>query len=320
MAGKNNLTICKIHEISQMLKKYTDVVNHPSDKTNIRIIKDELIFTIDGVIEKRIKFSTDRMKLDDIVYDKNVFSSSDTKLSPIEADRHRERWDRYYTCDFMKFMPQILLVILFFDFLPDVVEAIQIMLYTYTEVVPAAEILTNRHEKLKVKDVNYKHVGKQLVFTDGRELENKIIRFKSEYKSYFEDSIPYNEFTTEHICNRLFKAYGSCVRDVYDPLRLYEKGVDNVEYSLFADLDGIDLIINGVPVYAYSNTVGGNNMRKFKKLARHPKLSQKVSISIVKGVENVNGLHVFSDEVLLDIAKAAHAPVFSTEMSYAFYG
>ena len=319
MAGKNNLTMQKLVEIAKVVEQYTEVVNKPDKDNNIMIIDGKIRFIYSGKIIKERDYSTVQMMLDRIAYDKNVFDSSDIEMSPLAADKKKGNWDKYYKCDFMKFMPQILLTILFFGIVPDMLEAAQITALAYTEIVQDKQRLPDRNKKLKISDITYKNIGAVICFSDGRKITNHLLRFKDKYADYIK-TLPYNEFTTEMLFNRIFKVFGSCIRDIYNPLRLYELKQKNVVYSLYADLDGIDMMVNNVPVYAYSNTVYGTSMRSVKVMARHPHLRKDIGINIVKSVENKDGLHLFSDELLLDVVAASQAPKFTSNMSYTFYG
>ena len=68
-------------------------------------------------------------------------------------------------------------------------------------------------------------------------------------------------------------------------------------YNFLDDLSGIDLILDGVPVFAYTNTISGQEFRKKKREERHPELAD-IGIALEKNVysEKTGGVYLINQK------------------------
>ena len=320
MAGKNNLQEQDMIRLSQKLVEMTDIINKPDVDNNIGIARGSIVFKRDGQYEKVMPLTSANLGLDSIEYFKNVFDKHSMLISPLESDVHYNNngeesgWSKYYACDFMKFVPQPLVFLLETGSLPDMWEAAELALRAYTEPVKDNELI-DRSKFLSLPDIKYRKLKEMIVYSDGRSIMNRVIRFKPEFKKYLH-GLPYNEFTIMMLLGRIFKVYGSCIRDIDDAIRFWELGALDAYYSLQADLAGVDCIINKVPIYTYSNTSAGVSMRKIKEEIRHCDLRPDKCIHLMKKLENKPGVHRFSDDTLkrvIDIAYSNKTGVFKIE-------
>ena len=76
--------------------------------------------------------------------------------------------------------------------------------------------------------------------------------------------------------------YGSIVRDIFNVLYFYKLG-ENSTYSLLDDYSGIDLMLNGIPIFAYTNTKASREFRQIKRDERHPELS-KIGVALESSI------------------------------------
>lgn len=257
------------------IKDYIEVANHPSPQNNIIIEGDIIKLIVDGAIikERKIPVSEMMRKLNEINYpSKNPFNSSDIKYSPLEADKksNKQYWAKnHYKIDFPKFISVILFSLLTVGSFPDISEFCKIYMRTYMEVIPKDYVSKRKNAYAdEHKSVNDRTaIGKKMTCDGTVFFENKNIRFKEKYLVYLKD-IDYNEFTTEFICNRIYKMFGSIIRDIHTSVLLFSCGA-NTKYDFFEDLKGTDFFVNEIPVRAYTQTFFGKEFANKKEFFRH---------------------------------------------------
>ena len=299
-----SLSIDELKKIASGIEKYAHIVNAPSTKNTIKIRNNKVELIVDGEVKARKAISTEEMDMSGIEYSKNVFNSSDVNFSPFEADREKNwvYWkNSYRNIDFPKLVPLPLMCWLIVGKWPDVVDLCKLYALTYTELVPDSDICVNK-ENLFTKDeyAELKNIGDEIQYTDGRIVRNKLIRFKQKYEVFLKD-LPCNEFTTEQLFSRIYKAYGSCVRDPYMIIRSVELGA-SAEYDSYLDIvGGIDGIIEGIAYYGYIETDASKAFRKVKLDSRHKNLPQDKGIALEKSNEKRSGVYLIKDEDIKQI-------------------
>lgn len=246
--------------------------------------------------------------------------------SPFEADRKRDIpvWNNTYSrIDFPKAMPIHLAylyltgrAITFWDFA-------HLYLSLHTEVVPEED----RISKEQIEDMlNPKNPyiwkldwgeDERLTYPgDNREIYNRVIRFIQPNKT-----MPMNQFTVEMMLNRLYKAYGSLMRDVVFPIQLYKaeqtlKTGATIKYNLVADVCmGIDLIVNDIYVCASTWTNSAHEFNRKKRGdfdSRHRQLSECYTIELEAEIASCDGVFLYGDKFcrtfLTDLVNKAYAP------------
>lgn len=290
----------EIKRVSSLIEKYHYIANKPTDENNIEI-KNNTIYLIDNgqiVMERCLDIEDIRKQLNNTIYQKNVFKGSDAIFNPLEADREDYKFvwkNNYNRIDFPKFLPILLFSLLELGIVPSIIDFCKIYMITYTEAIDKRYFNDNRLKLYKNVFINDRErIGLKITFSDGQEMNNKLIRFKDKYLNYVH-GMPINEFTTEHICCRIYKVYGSAVRDVYNALCFKEFGIDTY-YNLVDDLSGIDLFLNDIPVFSYTNTGAGQEFREKKIQERHPELNCKIGIKLEKNIydERVGGVYLIN--------------------------
>ena len=299
----------QIRIIAEKVQKHIITCNCPSVSNNIEIKNNSIKLIKKGhtVREQQIDIDYIKEQLHHIKYEKNVFNGDDAIFNPLEADRkyNKQVWKvNYNRINFPKFMPVLLISLLCFGEFPTIIEFLQIYKLAYTEEVNSENIIPEdkRMSLYCVDNVNDRmSVGKELTFSNGKKMINKLIKFKDKY-SCFIYGLPINEFTVENLCSRVCKVYGSLVRDIYNALYISTFGVDTY-YSLLDDLLGIDLFINNIPVFAYTNTFGGQEFRQKKVSERHPNLNQGIGIKLEKNIyyNKVGDLYLIGDKTIQNI-------------------
>lgn len=315
------LTNEQIEQIANTFVQYTDVVNHTSEDTNITVRNGEIKFQIHGFDEATKYYTSQKLGFDTMLYGGPIFDPEMVRISPLEADQHRELWDKWYSVNFMKIIPLIYLGILKHDCVLAWYDLFFAMRKAYIEEVPENEVLQNRGEKLKCNDIQYKNLNKTYVLPNNSTFTNKIVRFKAEYAEYFATAMPYDEFTDEMLADRLRRAYPSFSRDVYNPIRGHELAPHvNIEYSLNGDMHGCDLKIDGVPICTFANTVPSKNMKGTKDNERHQFELPPKRIHLIKNIERRPGIHLFSDATILETIHMAQTNDFETNPCPTIYG
>ena len=302
------LTLDEIRTVAAGVEKYSSVINRPTPESNIHIKNNRVELIVDGTPKARKAISTAEIDVEAIEYNKNVFNSIDVRYSPMEADREKNwpLWkDPYRNIDFPKLIPLPLMCWMILGKWPDVMDLCKLYALSYTEPVPEGENIDNRGALFTdSKNAKFTNIGTILTYTDGTFARNKVIRFKKEYEQYLK-SFPCNEFTTEQLFSRIYKAYGSCVRDPYTIVRAVELGA-SAEYDTYLDIvGGMDGIIEGIPYYGYVETDVSKAFRKIKQDTRHTNLPQDKGIALEKCDEKRNGVYIIKDVDLMNVIKDA---------------
>ena len=289
---------------------HLDGTNAGQWKGKLFFINDTLYFQDESGNEEHVTVSGEKMKnyLHSLDYGKNLFFSYDTIHSPFEADRNKYMglriWrNNWVKIDFAKFMP------LMFGFLhecgrlPTFAEFSQIFLELYTEVVPKDERKTEEFFKpYFIRDFYgwqfEKQNNKRLYHGDTYICDNEVIRFKKELvDNKAVNNLPFNEFTVEVLLQRIFKAFGSCLRDVYNVVRFHERSGRKTFYSLNQDYGGVDLLVDDkYKIACYSWTKAGMKFADIKQEIRHKNLN--CTICWVVDVFAEDGVVLISDEVM----------------------
>lgn len=304
----------QIKEIASLVEKYVDVFEHP-DKNNNIIIENNLISIIkDGktVCSKRINPHDLKNQIEQITYgEENIFKNNNSPFSPLDADRKENKivWKKNYNkINFPKFIPVFLLSLLLTDKIPSVIDFCYIYANAYTEPIPYDEISDNRLSLYREIFINNKNDHERLdkiTQIDNQSMINILIRFKDKYYKNYIYGLPINEFSLEHLAYRIYKVYGSIVRDVFNALYISTFDLSiQTSYSLNKDLNGVDLYVNEIPIYAFTKTSEGDYFSKIKKNNRH---KLKFGIRLIADLSNKkSGIYLITDDAvnqIIDIVK-----------------
>lgn len=292
----------EIQVVACLLEKYADIINRPTPDNRIELTNKMVRLIKDGTVLTERPISTQGMNLTEVEYKNNVFCSPDIAFSPLEADREDnvKYWKQSYNkINFPLFIPIPLISWLALGKIPDIVDFCKIYLLAYTETVTKSTYL-NPLDVYAVNSNMYSNVGKPLIYTDGQILNNRILRFKPRYLKYV-SGLPINQFTTEQICNRIYKAYGSCIRDPYNMLRMSEFGAKTV-YDSYLDFEHcIDGKIGTIPYHGFSKTESAKKFRDKKVQERHKTAVAEKGIVLVQKGTSSNGVYLANDAVLMKI-------------------
>ena len=305
----------QIINISSILEENQHIFEHLSSENDI-IIKDGIIsFIHNNNVKKSKKIDVHALKQNilNIPYGKNVFINSKSVLNPLEADRKNNKYiweDDYNHIDFPKFMPIVLLSVLNYETIPSPLDLCNIYRLTYIESIPPDKASTyeTRLKKYnettsKIKD-DHVHLGK-IIYFENQPIENILIRFKEKYnpESF---KLPFNEFSVDHLYGRIYKAYPSLIRDVFNAFYFDLFNVD-VFYSLYNDLCGVDLFINDIPIFVFTKTSSAKEFSVKKITTRHSdlkdKLEGKFGVKLIKGFhgKKSNGIHLITDDSINEV-------------------
>lgn len=298
-------TIEEIKQVASLIEKYEDIANHKSKDGDIEIKNCEMYFIKSGELMLARKLNPDDIKtqLENIEYSENVFCSSDIRYSPFEADKKNNKivWKKDYNfIRFPKFLPVIHFSLISIGKIPDIIDFCKIYLLTYTETVPECDLIKDRSQYYTKKYPDRVNVGADLKYTDEQVLKNKILRFKRKYVKYLRN-MPFNEFTTEQLCSRVFKLYGSCIRNLYCALRFNKFG-KKTYYSIDKDMSGIGGFIDGIP---YFSNIDSDNANEFwsNKTGHENQISKTVGIKFKQGISRKKGIYIIEDDRILEIIK-----------------
>lgn len=317
------LTSTESEKICFLLKKYMRIVNKPDESNNIilennkiKLLKDDNI-----VLQRNLNVLNLLNYISNFNYPSNIFKSQDCQFSPFEADRNKNKWiwkENYCHINIPTFMPILLFSLLISDSIPSISEFCLIYINTYTEEIPIEELSLERFKLYSRRIINDRtKLGKIYCYNQKPPvIKNKILRFKNSCLKYI-SGLPINEFTTEQLCYRIHKAYGSIIRDIFTPLLFYEKGVD-AYYSWATDLSGIDCILNNVPIFSFTDTKVAKEFRRKKIKIRHkdlvdwginlkadlakPIISRKLLLPTEEAIQQVliclNKSRIYQDEII----------------------
>ena len=296
------LTMNEIKAVADAVERHAELLNKPTFDNKIEIFDSKVKIIKNGKVLFEKPIATKDMNLENIEYRYNPFNSPDIAYSPFEADRSSNfvYWQQKYTkINFPAFIPIPLITWLALGKLPDIVDFCKIYLMAYTEVVTKDKYLDRRQFYATETNV-YSNVKNTLTYTDGQTLQNHLIRFKDKYVPYLKN-FPINQFTTEQLCNRIYKIYGSVIRDPYNMIRMREFGAKTV-YDTYLDIvQGVDGIIEDIPYYGYSQTSASYDFREIKVNERHKNLDSTKGIVLEKKNKNTGGVYVMEDIAFITI-------------------
>lgn len=296
------LTDNEIKAVADAVERFAELLNRPTFDNKIEIIDGKVRLIKNGAVLFERTISTKDLNLSTVEYKYNSFNSADIAFSPFEADRSENfsNWNQTYNkINFPAFIPIPLLTWLAIGKLPDIVDFCKIYLLAYTEVVTRSKAIDWRPFYHTSQDV-YSNAKNTLTYTDGRTLNNHIIRFKEQYVQYLK-GFPINQFTTEQVCNRIYKVYGSCIRDPYNMIRMREFGAKTV-YDTYLDIvQGVDGIIDNIPYYGYSKTSASYDFREIKVSERHKNLNPNLGIVLEKKNNKTGGVYIMEDVAFITI-------------------
>lgn len=314
-----------ISDIAGLVQKYHYIANSPRDEVlkgengaefrvryNIEINGDIIYIYDKNTVLHSKKLSLECLKEDmkatDFIYSRNIFELDDTKYSPFEADRQENSYywgGRISGIDFPKFISIFLFSLLYCGRIPSFRDFHEIYKLSYIEEltndVPSRVDSYNQYIRPQILNgEDRKNLGKAIKFSDGSTVENKLLKFKDYYFLSYSKKFPFNIFTTEFLLAREYKAYASLVRDIYHALVFNNMG-RTVVYNYIDDLGGIDLFIDGVPVFGYTDS--SKVFRNEKIKVRHPNLVGLGVNIVLDNKENKPGIMVMDDisaQLILD--------------------
>lgn len=306
------MTDKEIQNISSLLYKYHVIANSPNNKNNIVIENNKISIIIDGKSSfvRKLDYSDFMQQVSNCNYFyKNIFKQEDFKYNPLEADRDEnyKYWcEKNKYINFPKFISVLLFSLLYCGKIPSIIDFYRIYMNTYTNVLNATSPFRYIYYSETVRPeiisgLDRIRVNKNIVLPDGNILINRLLGFKAEFEIEYVKNLPLNEFTTEHLCSRIYKLYGSIIRDVHMPLYFNMLGC-KCHYNFLSDLNGIDLFIDNVPVYAYTRTRNGEEFRKDKKDNRHNNLPN-YGVEFLKTIFNqkFSGVDLISEKAAKEI-------------------
>ena len=124
----------------------------------------------------------------------------------------------------------------------------------------------------------------RIIDSEQFQFENQLIKFNALGLKYT-SGLPKNEFTLFDLMTRIYKVFGSLIRDFENSVIIWTEGVDTY-YSYRNDMSGIDLQVNDKLVRSFTSGFGGGIFAYIKVNARHPNLDSKYSIKIKADVMN----------------------------------
>ena len=133
---------------------------------------------------------------------------------------------------------------------------------------------------------------------DNQIITNALIKFKQKYFQSSVSGLPLNEFSIEHMCFRVYKVYGSIMRDIYHAV--FFNTYDNISasYSYYEDLNGVDLFLNNIPIYAYTDTSSAIEFAKEKNQYRHKNLPFGIILQKTIYEKKLTGFYFVKDKTI----------------------
>lgn len=303
----------KNKETANKIEKHKQILINPNENFDLVIDNSQFVFYENGQEIGRKIFKLDLLKqqINAIPYVKPLRVSEDFTHSPLEADRMTGVWlykNHKKNLRFPKFAPLLSLYIYYNDSIPDLIDFALLYIDVYMEIVPEDEIRIDLSEFYTDTYKQYENVGNSIEYSNGFSIINKVIRYKKEYESIL--NIAINQLTMEQIITRIVKAYGSIVRDFYNPFIFNYYGAD-AYYSYYADLNGIDMILNGVPCYSYTNTKAALKFAQDKQTIRHKELRTDCGIYMKANIDKSskdNSIHTISGDIVKSTIEISKKP------------
>jgi len=233
-----------------------------------------------------------------------LYLNEDFYHSPLEADKFKKNWlyvNDKTNLNFPKFIPILFFYIYYTGEIPDPITFALTYINVYMEIVPENEIKQNLSSFYTDEYDQYEMLGKKIEYSNGFTIINKAIRYKKEYCPKL--NIAINQMTMDQVIVRAIKVFGSIVRDFYNPIIFHYYGA-NAYYSYYEDLHGVDMLLNDIPCYSYTNTKAAKEFAKDKTAIRHPNLRTDCGIRLKADITKLtedSGLHVIIEEIIKDV-------------------
>lgn len=259
------------------------------------------------LMSRRLDSNMLKQQIGNIVYKNNIFRGKDARWSPFEHDDANN--GKYIVggtkrgIDFPKFASVIMSTLLLYGVFPTFIEFGKIYSLAYTQCVDDADEKIDFDKYLIGFSGKWKDIGKEIIYPDGEVIKNKVLRFTNKvWNGGYASNFPFNQFTTEMLFCRLFKAYGSIVRDPYHVLRMFTAtGLDS-EYSIHKDYRGSDGNIAKHSIRAFTNSPRAHYFGYKKITERHRTLDDNRAELLID-VQKLSDLKVLSDETLQNIGQ-----------------
>ena len=299
----------QIKEIAALVEKYVNVSEHPNENNNILIKNNTISLIVDGqiILSKQFDPLILKSQIEQIPYGKNVFLNKNFPFSPLDADRDENKhiWkDKYTKINFPKFVFVVLLAFIVTDTIPSVLDLLFIYANAYIEPIPYNEFSNDdkRHalysDDFFVRITNDRERLNKITKIENQSLTNILIRFKDNYYKNYTHGLPFHEFTMEQLACRIHKAYASIIRDIFNAFYISSFGLAT-SYSLRNDLNGVDLSVEGVPIYSFIKSKSSYDFHEIKKEERH---KLKFGIKLITNLSNgKSGVYLITDDAVNQI-------------------
>ncbi len=273
------------------------------------VIHNDTICLLNGqnevLMSRKLNSNVLKAQIGTIVYKTNIFRGKDARWSPFEHDDAKN--SKYIVggvkkgIDFPKFASVVMSTLLLYGVFPTFIEFGKIYSLAYTQCVSEADAKIDFDKYLVGFDGEWKDIGKEIVYPDGAVIKNKVLRFTDKvWDNGHASNFTFNQFTTEMLFCRLFKAYGSIVRDPYHVLRMFTLTNFDSEYSIRKDYGGSDGNISECCIRAYTNSARAHYFGYKKVTERHRHLDDN-RVELLIDVQHLSDLKVLSDETLIAI-------------------
>ena len=257
--------------LAKKIASHKEILMAPSDDFDLVIYNGLFSLYENGKVVNTIHFEVKDLiqQINALPYVKVLSVSNDVMYSPLEADRFVKLWveeENTKNLNFPKFLPIFFLYVYYTSKLPDFKTFVQLYMKIYMELVPENLINRNLQEFYTEPYPFYLKLGEEIKCNNGFTFINKAIRYKQEYIENLHIAI--NQLTMEQLVVRMSKVYGSIIRDFYNPFLFNHYGADTY-YSYYADLNGVDMVLNDIPCYSYTNTKAAMKFAQDKQTKKH---------------------------------------------------
>lgn len=268
----------KIKEIKEFINNNMKLFLEPDEYNKIEIIGRILRIIVDGKVVKELKLNSDFLlkEAKKMLYLNRTMNTNEEKVNPLEADRKERK--KYWmnppnTIRIPYFITTYLVYVAFTEKLPTMIEIGLFYIEMFTKEITRAEMIDKfiRNQAYapgeEIGDIlveDRASVGTLIPF-NGESFESKLLMFKENIDVV---GLPISDFSTYQLFNRIYRNYGSITRDLCNLLKLDNAG-QKVYYSSVLDRDGIDMLLNDLPICSYSKTTGGEELKDDKDSERH---------------------------------------------------
>lgn len=310
-------TNINIYEVADFLQTNINICS-PSRKDMSKfngniIIHNDVISFIDKdkkvILSRTLDSNILKEQISNIVFKNNLFRTNckDIKCSPFEQDDSEN--ESYFVngmkkgIDFPKFASVIMATLLLYGIFPTFMEYAKIYTLAYTQCVSAKDEKIDFTKHLIGFSGQWSDIDKRITYPTGETIINKVIRFTDKvWNNGHVTNFSFNQFTTEMLFCRLFKAYGSVVRDPYHILRLHTLTNLPSDYSIIQDYGGSDGESLNYKIRAFVNSARAHKFGNKKVTERRRELpDNRVELHI--DIKEVNDLKVLTDESIIQIGE-----------------